>query len=317
MAENEEQGLYGKEEIGSEGSDEASVIQGGPGDASTDTIVNPPEGERPIREEEPGTEGEPKRRFKSWDEAERAHSESEKRMRRAFEEIAGYKRMLAETGGGRTTEQPPPQKKALWTRERESFEAQRKAIPLPDINDAKAVNDYNDAVADLYFRVHSEFTDLGMQERAQAQETSNRMQGWIETEASKYGFTDEEFDLKNEDGTVEKGTLRNVFWSVCQSPESFGISVRDGNGRVLPLPEQVKAVAVGINRFLDSYFNYRLNRDKVSEGHRRDLTVLRRGSSGPGKKGGEEEEEISTFADGIKQNLKNRKRAGDLRRRGD
>ncbi len=304
---------------GEEVETEESAMVGGPGDGATDTIVNPPEGEGPTREEgaspkEGEVTAEPKRRFKSWDDAEKAHAESEKRMSRATEEASHYRKLLSE---GRTTEQPPTVRKEAWQRERETFEARKKAIPMPDVNDPEAVKAYNEKVADTYFQVHSEFLDIYQQEKVAAQQQTNQVIQFIDSEARKYGIDDTELEMRNPDGTVEKGSLANVFWSVCQNPGAFGINIMDASGRFLPLGDQVKVVAMAINRFVDALIAHRQGQGKRVAAEKRDLTVLRRGSSGPGRKGGEEEEDsITTFADGIKSNMANRRRAGSLRRRG-
>lgn len=319
-------------EVGSEGSEaseEAEVLHGGPGD-ETDSVVHPSDEDRAASEraapkEEGAIEREaaPTRKFKSIEEAEaevekwkKSHLEATRKISELGQEASRYRKLFSE--GGRTTEQPPPQKRlAVWEREKAEFEEKRKLILMPEGRDQKSVENYNSAVTDLYFQTHEKYSGIAMEEKAAAKQTSDRMQGWISTEAAKLGFGDEEFDMRNEDGTVEKGSLSNVFWSVARNPESFGINIRDSQGRYLPLSKQVETIAKGINRFLDSYVAFRQNQARKAARETSELTVLRRGSSGPSRKGGEEEEEsIQTFAEGLKANMKGRKRVGDLRRRG-
>jgi hypothetical protein len=313
--EEKEQGLFS--DVEGSGSEESEIMRGGPG-TEEDVITNPPEVEvgAITKEGEPEkeiSESPKQRRFKSWDDAEKAHASAERKMREVFEENARYRQMFSTI---KPDQRPAPRPK-VWEREKKEFEERVAALPRPDMEDAKAVSAYNEQVKNLYFETHDKYAEIGQQEREIARQQTNQITGWIESEASKWGFTDEPFDLRNEDGTVEKGSLKNVFWSVATNPESFGISIRDANGRTLPLDQQVKAIARGINRFLDSYFDYRINKGKRLSSEKRGLTVLRRGSLGPKKGSGEEEEEISTFADQIKQNMKSRRKAGDLRRRGD
>lgn len=308
---------------GSEASEESEVMHGGPGQEG-DQII---EGEgAPVREEGAeveGAEATPKRkRFQTIEEAEaeaekwkKSHREAEKRMHEATEEAARYRKMLTEGGKTTRTEQPKP-RLAVWQRERETFDERVKAIPKPDMNDPKAIEDYNTKIKDIYFQTHSEFAEIAQTEKVAAKQTVDRITNWIAVEASKLGFTDDPIDLRNDDGTVEKGSLANVFWAVAGNPDGFGINTRDANGRFLPLEGQIAAIAKGINRFLDAYVTHRQNQVKKANREKSDLTVLRRSSSGPSRKGGEEEEEsISSFADQIKANMKNRKRVGDITRR--
>jgi len=317
-------------------SEEAEAVHGGPG-SEEDSIVHPElaegeAGEREVPSKEVEAEAQPpKFKFKDQATAEKSYAEAEKKMHEALENAARYKRMLSTTGGAAGSEKPVVQaRKPVWQREKEEVDAKVKTLakpPAPDPNDAaqveaynKAVRDYNERVQAIFYETHEKYSTLAVEEKAQAKENLNKILGYIDTEARKYGFSDEVIPIKNPDGTTAEATLGNVFWSVARNADAFGIPIRDAAGNFLPLDKQVNAVATAINLFLDGYYEHRTRRGNSRQ---RDLTVLRRGSSGPSQKGGggeEEPESIETFAEGLSAYKRGRKRVGDLsgrRRRGE
>ncbi|MGA2516727.1 MAG: hypothetical protein ABSG44_09265 [Thermodesulfobacteriota bacterium] len=307
---------------GSEGSEESEVMIGGPGQEN-DEISNPPDREEEPTKEETETarpEGEvepppPKFKFKSQIEAERAHLEATRKISEQGAELSRINRLLSQGG---PTPTPAPVREPVWKREKLEFDKRVASIPKPNESDAEGIQAYNEKVKELYYETHDEFADIAMREKAQAREHQGKMWSFITSEAKKYGIDDTPFDLINEDGTVEKGTMSNVFHAIALSPAAFGINILAPDGRhFLSLDQQVAAIAKGINRFVDSIVRHKQSLVKQAEAQRRDLSGLRRGSRGPVRteEGEEEPEDISSFAEGIEQYKKGRKRVKDTWRK--